>query len=285
MAGTNKSKASYTFSVIGVSLVLFLLGTMGWIVINGKSLAQVVKEGMAVQIDFHDNVRPESVSQMKSILDAQPFTKKSRVISKEEALKMQNELEGEDISSFLGFNPLFASIELNLNEEYVNKDSIEKITQFIEQSNVVNKVSYPKTIVSQVNDNLRKVSIILGIISIVLILVVIVLIDNTVRLAMFSSRFLIKTMQMVGATRWFIAKPFDTRAIINGLISGVLAVVGLMVVKSAAEASVPELKALNNPALLILLMISMIIAGILISFVSTHRSVIKYLKVTVDDLY
>lgn len=285
MAGTNKSKASYTFSVIGVSLVLFLLGTMGWIVINGKSLAQVVKEGMAVQIDFHDNVRPESISQMKSILDAQPFTKKSRVISKEEALKMQNELEGEDISSFLGFNPLFASIELNLNEEYVNKDSIEKITQFIEQSNVVNKVSYPKTIVSQVNDNLRKVSIILGIISIVLILVVIVLIDNTVRLAMFSSRFLIKTMQMVGATRWFIAKPFDTRAIINGLISGVLAVVGLMVVKSAAEASVPELKALNNPTLLILLMISMIIAGILISFVSTHRSVIKYLKVTVDDLY
>lgn len=285
MAGTNKSKASYTFSVIGVSLVLFLLGTMGWIVINGKSLAQVVKEGMAVQIDFHDNVRPESVSQMKSILDAQPFTKKSKVISKEEALKMQNELEGEDISSFLGFNPLFASIELNLNEEYVNKDSIEKITQFIEQSNVVNKVSYPKTIVSQVNDNLRKVSIILGIISIVLILVVIVLIDNTVRLAMFSSRFLIKTMQMVGATRWFIAKPFDTRAIINGLISGVLAVVGLMVVKSAAEASVPELKALNNPTLLILLMISMIIAGILISFVSTHRSVIKYLKVTVDELY
>lgn len=285
MAGTNKSKASYTFSVIGVSLVLFLLGTMGWIVINGKSLAQVVKEGMAVQIDFHDNVRPESISQMKSILDAQPFTKKSRVISKEEALKMQNELEGEDISSFLGFNPLFASIELNLNQEYVNKDSIEKITQFIEQSNVVNKVSYPKTIVSQVNDNLRKVSIILGIISIVLILVVIVLIDNTVRLAMFSSRFLIKTMQMVGATRWFIAKPFDTRAIINGLISGVLAVVGLMVVKSAAEASVPELKALNNPTLLILLMISMIIAGILISFVSTHRSVIKYLKVTVDDLY
>lgn len=285
MAGTNKSKASYTFSVIGVSLVLFLLGTMGWIVINGKSLAQVVKEGMAVQIDFHDNVRPESVSQLKAIVDKQPFTKKSRIISKEEALKMQNELEGEDISSFLGFNPLFASIELNLNEEYVNKDSIEKITQFIEQSNVVNKVSYPKTIVNQVNDNLQKVSIILGIISIVLILVVIVLIDNTVRLAMFSNRFLIKTMQMVGATRWFIAKPFDTRAILNGLISGVLAVIGLIVVKSTAEASVPELKALNNPTLLVLLMIAMIIAGILISFVSTHRSVIKYLKVTVDDLY
>lgn len=285
MAGTNKSKASYTFSVIGVSLVLFLLGTMGWIVINGKSLAQVVKEGMAVSIDFHDNVRPESVSQMKSILDRQPFTKKSKIITKEEALKMQNEMEGVDVSGFLGFNPLFASIELNLNNDYVNKDSIEKITQFIEQSNVVNRVSYPKTIVDQMNDNLRKISIILGIISIVLILVVIVLIDNTVRLAMFSNRFLIKTMQMVGATRWFISKPFDQRAIVNGLISGVLSVIGLFLVKSFAEAKVPELKALNNPPLLTILMLGMIVAGILISLVSTHRSVVKYLKLTVDDLY
>lgn len=285
MAGTNKSKASYTFAIIGVSLVLFLLGTMGWIVINGKSLAQAVKEGMAVQIDFHDNVRSESVEEMKSIIDAQPFTKKSRIITKEEALKMQNQLEGEDVSSFLGFNPLFSSIELNLNEEYVNKDSIEKITQFIQQSNVVNHVNYPKTIVHQMNDNLRKVSIILAIISIVLILVVIVLIDNTVRLAMFSNRFLIKTMQMVGATRWFISKPFVRRAVINGFISGILAVLGLLLVKSFAEASVPELKALNNPLLLVSLMIGMIIAGILISLVSTHRSVIKYLKLTVDDLY
>ncbi|HTN16193.1 MAG TPA: permease-like cell division protein FtsX [Chitinophagaceae bacterium] len=285
MAGTIKSKASYTFSVIGVSLVLFLLGTMGWIVINGKSLAQVVKEGMAVQIDFHDNVRPESINQMKSILDRQPFTKKSRIITKDEALKMQSELEGTDIEGFLGYNPLFASIELNLHNNYVNKDSIEKITLFIEQSNVVNRVSYPKTIVNQMNENLNKISIILGIISIVLILVVIVLIDNTVRLAMFSNRFLIKTMQMVGATRWFISKPFDQRAIVNGLISGVLSVLGLLLVKYAAEMTVPELKALSNPVLLTLLMLGMVIAGILISLVSTHRSVVKYLKLTVDDLY
>lgn len=285
MAGNNKSKASYTFSVIGVSLVLFLLGTMGWVVINGKSLAQTVKEGVAIQIDFHDKVRDENVQQLKAILDKQAFTKKSRVISKEEALKMQSELEGEDISSFLGVNPLFASIELNLYKEYVNKDSIEKITQFIQQSNVVKNVSYPKNIVHQVNDNLHKLSIILAIISVVLIVVVIVLIDNTVRLAMFSNRFLIKTMQMVGATRWFIAKPFDQRAILNGLLSGVFAVLGLMLVKSTAEASVPELKALNDNTLLVLLMLSMIIGGILISLVSTHRSVIKYLKVTVDDLY
>lgn len=281
----NKSKASYTFSIIGVSLVLFLLGTMGWIVINGSSLAQVAKEGVALQIDFHDNVRDTSVQQLKTILDKQPFTKKSRIITKEEALRIQSELEGEDISAFLGYNPLFASIELNLHQEYVNKDSLEKIMQFVQQSNVVSRVSYPKTIVHQMNANLRKVSIILAIVSIVLILVVIVLIDNTVRLAMFSNRFLIKTMQMVGATRWFISKPFDIRALINGTISGVIAVIFLLLVKSAAEAGVPELKALNQPLLLVLLMAGMIIAGILISLVSTHRSVVKYLKLHVDDLY
>jgi cell division transport system permease protein len=285
MAASNKSKASYTFSIIGVSLVLFLLGAMGWIVINGRSLAQVVKEGVALQIDFHDNVKDESVQQLKTILDKQPFTKASRIISKEEALKIQNELEGEDISSFLGYNPLFASIELKLYQDYVNKDSLEKIIQFVQQSNIVSHVSYPKTIVRQINDNLRKISIVLAIISIVLILIVIALIDNTVRLAMFSNRFLIKTMQMVGATRWFISKPFDTRAIINGFISGILSVIGLLLIKSAAEAGVPELKALNQPILLTLLMISMVILGILISLVSTHRSVIKYLKLHLDDLY
>jgi cell division transport system permease protein len=285
MAGTNKSKASYTFSIIGVSLVLFLLGTLGWIVINGNSLAQVVKEGVVVEIDFHDNVRPESIDQLKAIIDKQPFTKKSKIISKEEALKIQNSLEGGDISAFVGFNPLFASIELNLYQEYVNKDSIDKITKFIEQSNVVSHVGYNKMTVAQLNDNLRKVTIILSIISIVLILTVIMLIDNTVRLAMFSNRFLIKTMQMVGATRWFISKPFVQRAVINGLISGVLAVVFLLFVKAFAEVNVPELKALKNPTLLSMLMVGMIIAGVLISLISTHRSVIKYLKVTVDDLY
>lgn len=285
MTGSNKSKASYTFSIIGVSLVLFLLGTIGWIVINGKSLAQIVKEGVAVQIDFHDNTREENVKQLKTILDQQPFTRKSKIITKEEALRMQNELEGEDISSFLGYNPLFASIELNLHQEYVNKDSMERIMLFVQQSNIVSHVSYPKNIVSQMNANLQKVSIILGIISVVLILVVIVLIDNTVRLAMFSNRFLIKTMQMVGATRWFISKPFNQRAIINGLISGILAVAGLMLIKSVAETGVPELRALHQPLLFVLLIIGMIITGILISLISTHRSVVKYLKLHVDDLY
>jgi cell division transport system permease protein len=155
----------------------------------------------------------------------------------------------------------------------------------VRQSNIVRELSYPTGVVEKMNANFRKIGIILGAISLLLIIVVIILIDNTVRLAMFSNRFLIKTMQMVGATRAFITKPFDQRAIINGLISGIIAVIGLWVVISLAENQLPSLRALHEPALLTVLMLGMIIMGILISLVSTHRSVIKYLKMHVDDLY
>jgi cell division transport system permease protein len=280
-----KAKTSYAYAIIGVSLVLFLLGTLGWLVINGRGLTRVFKEDIEVQVDFHDNTRDENIQKLKAVLDRQPFTRESRIITKEEALKMQSELTGENIEEFLGTNPLPTSIAMKLNAEYVNKDSLEKIKQFVMQSNVVNDVTYPKMVVDQMNSNFRKISIILGVISLLLFIVVIILIDNTVRLAMFSNRFLIKTMQMVGATRWFISKPFDQRAIVNGLISGILAVAGLWFVIVFAEGRLPELKLLREPVLLTMLMAGMVLVGILISLVSTHRSVVKYLKLHVEDLY
>ena len=162
---------------------------------------------------------------------------------------------------------------------------IAKIEQFVKQSNIVREVSYPTGVVEKMNANFRKIGIILGAISLLLFIVVVILIDNTVRLAMFSNRFLIKTMQMVGATQWFITRPFDKRAVLNGLISGLIAVVGLWVVISFAENQLPSLRALHEPLLLTILMTGMIVLGILISVISTHRSVVKYLKMHVDDLY
>jgi cell division transport system permease protein len=284
MAG-GKSKTSYAYAIIGVSLVLFLLGTLGWIMINGRGLSRVFKEDIEVTVDFHDNTRDAHVQRLKEILDAQPFTRKTEIISKEDAIRLQSALEGEDIESFLGYNPLFPSLLLKLHSEYVNRDSLDKISKFLMQSNVVREVSYPTTIVDQMNSNFRKISLILGAISLLLCVVVIVLIDNTVRLAMFSNRFLIKTMQMVGATHGFISRPFDRRAILNGLISGLLAVAGLWLVITFAESRLPELKLLQEPLLLVGLMAGMILLGILISFISTHRSVLKYLKMHVEDLY
>lgn len=285
MSTGQKSKPSYVYAIIGVSLVLFLLGTLGWLVINGRGLTRTFKEDIEVQVILHDNTRPEMAKRLKDILDGQPFVRESSITSKEEAAKDFEKEWGEDFTQLLDFNPLYSSINFKLYSAYVNKDSLAKIEQFVKQSNIVRELSYPTGVVEKMNSNFRKIGIILGSISLVLFIVAIMLIDNTVRLAMFSNRFLIKTMQMVGATRWFITKPFDQRAIINGLISGVIAVVGLWLVISFAENQLPSLRALHEPMLLTILMVGMILVGILISVLSTHRSVLKYLRMHVDDLY
>jgi len=285
MASGKKAKPSYFNAIMGVALVLFILGVLGWLVINGRALSRAFKEDLEVNVDFHDNVSDESVAKMKSILDKQQFVRVSRIITKEEAVKMENQVEGGNIVDFLGYNPLFTSISLKLHEEYVNKDSLAKIRQFIMQSNIVRDVTWPNVVADQMNNNFRKIGIILGGISVLLLIVVIFLIDNTVRLAMFSNRFIIKTMQMVGATQSFITRPFDMRAFINGLLSGIVAVLLLWVVVSAATSQLPALGLLNDPKLLTILVLSMIVLGILISMISTHRSVVKYLKMHIDDLY
>lgn len=285
MATSKKAKPSYVYAIVGISLVLFLLGTLGWLVINGRGLSRVFKEDIEVQVIVHDNTRPENLAALKGIFDKQPFTRKAKIVTKEEAAKEFMHNGGEDYTELLDFNPLYSFISLNLYSDYVNKDSLEKIRQFAMQSNIVKEVTYPDIVVSKMNSNFRKIGIVLGVISLVLFLVVIVLIDNTVRLAMFSNRFLIKTMQMVGATRWFISRPFDKRAILNGLISGAISVAGLWLVISFAENQFQELKALHEPVLLAVLMTGMLLVGVLISLLSTHRSVRKYLKMQVDDLY
>jgi len=285
MPAGKKSKPTYFNAIMGVALVLFLLGVLGWLLINGRSLSRAFKEDLEINVDFHDNVSDESVAKLQSILEHQAFVRSAKIISKEEAIAMENEVEGANIVDFLGYNPLFTSIALKLNEEYVNKDSLEKVKTFLLQSNVVRDVTWPNVIVDHMNSNLRRIGIILGSISVLLLIVVIFLIDNTVKLAMFSNRFIIKTMQMVGATRWFITRPFDIRAIINGLISGVISVIFLWVVMSFAKAQLPVLTLLNDTSLVTMLVFAMIILGIIISVISTHRSVVKYLKMHVDDLY
>ena len=247
MPAGQKSKPSYVYAIIGVSLVLFLLGTLGWLVINGRGLTRVFKEDIEVQVILHDNTRPEMAQRLKEVLDQQPFVRQSDITTREEAAKDFEKEWGEDFTQLLDFNPLYSSINFKLYSEYVNQDSLAKIEQFVKQSNIVRELSYPSGVVEKMNANFRKIGIILGAISLLLIIVVIILIDNTVRLAMFSNRFLIKTMQMVGATRAFITRPFDQRAVINGLISGIIAVAGLSLVISFAENQLPSLKALHEP--------------------------------------
>lgn len=280
-----KKAPSYIYSIIGISLVLFLLGTIGWLVINGQALSHFFKEQIELQVIFHDNTRPENVAKMESILKKQPFTRSADVVTKEEAAKEFSKEWGEDFTELLDFNPLYTSINLKLYAPYVNEDSVARIKQFILQSNIVREVNYQNVIIDKMNSTFQKVGLVLGGIAIILFIAVVVVIDNTVRLAMYSNRKLIKTMQLVGAERWFIARPFDSSALVSGLISGLVAIAALLGLRYFAYQQLPELYSLSNPVLLGCLLAGVLIIGILISVISTHRSVIKYLKSKLDNLY
>lgn len=280
-----KKTPSFIYSIIGISVVLFLLGIIGWLGINGNALTKYFKEQVEMQVILHDNTRDEKALELEEILKNQAFVQSVDFISKEEAAEQFQKEWDEDFMELLDFNPLYSSLNIYLTADYVNEDSIQLVTQFLYQNNIVREVSYPTVIVDQMNSNFKKIGLGLGILASILFIAVVVVIDNTVRLAMFSNRKLIKTMQMVGATRWFIAKPFDMGAIKSGLISGIIAAAGIFAIRLIALNQLPELHALGGDVLFYLLLLGLIALGVLISFLSTHRAVIKYLKYKLDHLY
>lgn len=284
-SSAKKSKPSYIYSIIGVGLVLFLLGTLGLIVIHANKLSEYFKESIEIQVILRDNVKEELAVALKDSIGQRPYVKSIEYVTKDVAAKRFQTEFGEDFINLLQYNPLYASINIKGNARYVNPDSLKIIEANLTQQSIVREVSYQRVLVSKLNENVRKIGLVILGISLLLALVVIFLIDNTIRLAMFSNRFLIKTMQMVGATRWFIAKPFDIRSIINGALSAILAIAGLIGILYFADQLLPELSSMRDYFMITVLFLGMIIIGICISLVSTHRSVMKYLRLKLDDLY
>ncbi len=290
MAQTRKGSAkrstpSYIMAIVGVSLVLFLLGILGWIIINANKLGQYFKENIAMNVYIRENVSPKDSAALVQYMLSKPYVKDYEYVTKDLAKQKYLQDGNKDWGALLDRNPLPASIDFRITKEYASIDSLSKIKNDLIQNIAVSDVQYPQSLVTNLNNIINKISIILLSVIVIISILVIFLIDNTIRLAMFSNRFLIKTMQMVGATRWFISRPMDLRAFINGLISGLLAVGGLIAVIIFAENQLPYLKALRDYPLLIMLFIVIILLGICISFFSTHRSVLKYLKMKLDELY
>jgi cell division transport system permease protein len=280
-----RSTPSYFMAVLGVSLVLFLLGLLGWIVINANKLGQNFRENMEVQVYLHETATPTDSANLVQFVRAQPYVKSSEYISKEGAKKRFVSDGNSDFSSVLDKNPLPASVNFKVRSVYANPDSLAMVTKEIRQHLEVGDVQYNKALVTNLDERIREISLILLAITVIISVLVIILIDNTIRLAMFSNRFLIKTMQMVGATRWFIAKPMDVRALINGAISGVIAIGLMILVIFISEKFLPPMQALRDYGLLGGMFATIFVLGIGISFISTHRSVLKYLKMKLDDLY
>jgi cell division transport system permease protein len=280
-----RSTPSYAMAVIGVSVVLFLLGILGWIVINANKLGEYFKENVEVRVYVRENVSAKDSAALVNYISSEPYTKSYEYVTKDLAKQKYLADGNKDWGAVLDKNPLPASINFKIRSQYATTDSLTKIQAEIAQNIAVSDVQYNQSLVANLNTIINKISLILLIVVVVISVLVIILIDNTIRLAMFSNRFLIKTMQMVGATRWFIAKPMDIRALINGLISGLIAIAGIVGIIFLTERWLPEIRALRDYTLLSGMFIIIILLGIGISFFSTHRSVIKYLKMKLDDLY
>jgi cell division transport system permease protein len=280
-----RSTPSYFMAIVGVSVVLFLLGLLGWIVINANKLGQNFRENVEVQVYVRENVSPKDSAALVQYIASKPYVKSYEYLTKELAKQRFISDGNKDWGTVLDKNPLPASVNFKIRSVYANPDSLAKIKADLVQNIAVSEVQYNQVLVSSLNNIINEVSLVLLGVVIGISILVIILIDNTIRLAMFSNRFLIKTMQMVGATRWFIAKPMDVRALMNGAISGIIAIGGIVGVIVISEKLVPEIRALRDYALLSAMFIVIVLLGISISFISTHRSVLKYLKMKLDDLY
>ena len=284
-ASIKRGKPSYFMSILGVTLVLLLLGIIGWLVINANKLGNYFKENVEVRAYLRGDLNRKDSVALMNYISAKPYVKSIEYVTKEAGKKIYMTEENEEWNKVLDANPLPNAIYFKVKRQYVTSDSLKSIKADLEQQTYISDVAYPDALVGKMNKNIRNVSIGFLLIAIIISLVVIFLIDNTIRLAMFSNRFLIKTMQMVGATRWFIAKPLNIKAIINGAISGVIASVVLYLIIVVLEKYIDWLRTIHDTGLLFLLFLILIVLGIGITLFSTNRSVLKYLKMKLDDLY
>ncbi len=285
-ASAKRSKPSYFMAILGVTIVLFFVGIFGWILINASHYIDQLKEEVQVQVYLRNNVEAGQVDSLTDFIAARPYTKSVEYIDKETAKKRWLEKGEADFSELLDENPLPASIDFFTRSAYVQKDSLLMISEELKNtSDIIQNIDYPATMVEEMSPTMRWILIGLGVLATVFSLLSIILIDNTIKLAMYSNRFLIKTMQMVGATRGFISKPMNIRAIINGAIAALLSIVLIYIIIILFEAYLPYLSDLRDNKMLIILFLFLLVLGIGISLFSTHRSVIKYLKMSLDDLY
>jgi len=278
-------RSSYITTIVSISLVLFLLGLLGLLVLNAKRLSDYVKENISFAIILKDNTKEVDIFRLQKQLDASQFVKETKYISKENAAEeMQREL-GEDFISFLGFNPLLASIDVKLHAKYANPDSIDVIVNDFKQYSEIKEIYYEKSLVHLINENIKRISLIIAIFSGLLSLIAFTLINNTIRLSIYSKRFIIHTMQLVGATRNFIRRPFLARSMINGMFGALLAIALILGVIYLSQKELNEVITFRDVEILGVLFGSILVLGVVLNFISTYFATNKYLRIKTDNLY
>ncbi|HEX2976925.1 MAG TPA: permease-like cell division protein FtsX [Bacteroidales bacterium] len=276
---------SYLTVVISVSLVLFLLGLLGLLIVNARQLSDYFRESLSFYIILDENSRETDIHTLQKDLDAKPYVKSTKYVSKEEAAAKMKEDLGEDFINFLGDNPLPPSIDVFLYAGYTNADSVSRIEKYVSEYPFVKEVYYQESLMTLINENIRKISVFLLIISTFLFVISITIINNTIRLSIYSKRFLIRTMHLVGATRSFIRKPFLIQSVLQGLLSSLIAMSLIAGLLYLVEKEFFAVFAFETPEVLLILGAAIIAAGILINLVSTFFSVNRYLDIPEDKLY
>jgi cell division transport system permease protein len=277
--------SSYATLIVSVSLVLFLLGLLGMVLINARQLSDYFRESLSFTIMLKEDAREADIKMLQKELDAKPYVKKTEYVSKEEAAtKLQDEL-GEDFLDFLGYNPLMPTIDVYLLAEYTHPDSVIKIEKMISEYPVVDEVYYQESILNLINENINKISAFLLIISALLFLIALTIINNTIRLSIYSKRFLINTMQLIGANRSFIRKPFILKSLFFGFLAALIAIGLLMGLMYLIEKEFFTLFTYENINLFLLLCLALMVAGVIINGISTYFALNRYLGMHEDKLY
>ena len=278
-------KSSFVTTVVSISLVLFMLGLLGMILLHAKKLSNYVKENISLSVILSEDVKEAKIIEFQKKLDITDYVKSTEYITKEQAAEDLSRELGEDFIEFLGYNPLSPTIDLHLKANYANTDSIQKIEKEILANKYVKEVFYQKSLVHLVNDNLRKISYVILGFSVLLLLIAIALINNTIRLSVYARRFLIKSMQLVGATQGYIRRPFVILSIIHGLVSSLIAILLLTGILYLTQTEIPEIIKLQDYKIFLSLFVIMIFLGIFFTGISTFFAVRKYLKINNDKIY
>jgi len=276
---------SYVTTVISITLVLFLLGLLGMIILHAKKLSNYVKENIGFSIIIKEGVKETGILELKKKLDKTCYVKSTEYIPRDLAAERLKDELGEDFVSFLGYNPLLPTIDLRLKAVYTSSDSISRIERRLLKNPEVKEVFYQKSLVETINNNVEKISFILLGFSAVLLFIAIVLINNTIRLSVYSRRFIIRSMQLVGATQGFIRRPFLYRSILNGFLSAFIAIGFLTVITYFSIDQIPELLELQDITMLLILVAIIFLLGVFLSWISTYFAVRKYLRIKTDLLY
>jgi len=280
-----KLRSSYMTTTISISLVLFLLGIIGLLFLNAQRLSTYVKENIGFTVLIKDNAREAEVKRLEKLLSTSPFIKQTEYVDKDRAADELKEELGEDFVEFLGYNPLLSSIDVKLFAQYANPDSLVKVEKVIMEFPQVKEIIYQKNIIHLVHQNVRRIAFVLGAFALLLLLIAVALINNTIRLSVYSKRFIIRTMQLVGATKSFIRRPILWGSILHGFVGAVMAIALLAVLIYFSSKELAGVVGFNNMDLILILFGIVIVLGIFITFLSTFFAVNKYLNLRTDDLY